>query len=610
MQGSVMLDYIFNPTKNKAPKGVCKKGTKIKYNLKISKCTKFISVRFLLHKDDEYPKAYEMSMVFADDKYLYFEIEHEYKTSGHYWYHFEIVKENETIRLISGDGLDAVVGQDDKDFLELVIDKDSDVDEHFRRGVIYHIFVDRFCKVGEVKPERGLTLVKDWNEPVDYEFDEKGERVNRFCYGGNFEGIISKLEYLKKLGVTTIYLSPIFEANSSHKYNTANYSKIDEMFGGAEGFSKLLLKAKKLNINIILDGVFNHTGSDSIYFNKLNRYDSVGAYQSKNSPYFKWYNFERFPDKYDTWWGVPTLPQVNEHKSFTDFIAGENGIIDKCMKMGVFGFRLDVADELSDDFLRKINKSIKATNPKSVVIGEVWENASSKISYGERKKYFIGGELDGVTNYPMKNAIINFVKNGDETELVTIINTINAEYPKGVAKTLMNILGSHDTMRIMTALSLNENESDIKIHYLSGDEYERGFKLLKLATILQFTTLGVPTIYYGDEVGMTGGRDPFCRGSYPWGNEKKEVLSWYQKISHLREIPAIYDGDLNILFAENGVIAYERVCDKNKVVVIVNRSDDDYTFICDGKLHDLIDKETYANTVSIPPYGYLVAQVK
>lgn len=605
-----MVDYIFNPTKDKAPSGVCKRGTKIKYNLKILKCTKFTSVHFLLHKDNEYPKSYDMTMVFADDKYLYFEFEHEYKTSGHYWYHFEIVKENETIRLISGDRLDAVEGQDDKDFLELIIDKDSDVDKHFIRGVIYHIFVDRFCKVGEVKAERGLTLVDDWNEPVCYEYDENHERVNKLCYGGNFEGIISKLEYLKSLGVSTIYLSPIFEANSSHKYNTADYSKIDEMFGGKEGFSKLLAKAKKLNINIILDGVFNHTGSDSVYFNKLNRYDSIGAYQSKNSPYFKWYNFECFPDKYNTWWGVPTLPEVNEHKSFTDFIAEKNGIIDKYMGMGVFGFRLDVADELSDDFLCKINKAIKGKNPKGVVIGEVWENAASKISYGERKKYFIGGELDGVTNYPMKNAIINFVKTGDETELVTVMNTVNAEYPKNVAKTLMNILGSHDTMRIMTALSLPENEGDIKIHHLLDDELESGFRLLKLATILQYTSLGVPTIYYGDEVGMTGGRDPFCRGTYPWGNEKKEVLSWYQKLSHLREYPAVCDGDLNILFAENGVIAYERVLDKNRVIIIINRSMDDYTFTCNGKLYDLLDKEIYKNVVTIPPYGYLVAQVK
>lgn len=602
-----MLDYIFNPTKDKYPLGVCKKGTKVKYSLKVLKCTNVNLVYFLLHKDGEMPKKYAMSLAFADDKYLYFEYEHKYLTSGHYWYHFEI---NEDTKLICGDELNAIVGTDDKDFLELVIDKDSSTSKDFRRGVIYHIFVERFCNKGSVKERSGLSLVNDWNEPVDYEYDENHKQVNRKCYGGNFEGIISKLDYLKSLGVSTIYLSPIFEANSSHKYNTADYSKIDEMFGGEAGFKKLITKAKKLNINIVLDGVFNHTGSDSVYFNKEGRYEGLGAYQSQKSKYYDWYDFQSFPDKYSTWWGVPTLPSVREDSSFPKFIAGNGGIIEKYMKMGVFGLRLDVVDELSDDFLKQINSAVKTINPSGVVIGEVWENASSKVAYETRKKYFIGDRLDSVTNYPMKNAIINYVKHADLNELVTTINHIKSEYPKAVQHNLMNILGSHDTMRIMSALVLPESEWNITNHYLYEDEFKEGFKLLKLATILQYTTLGVPTIYYGDEVGMTGGRDPFSRGTYPWGGEKKEVLDWYVGLSKLRQNPIVCDGDLNILYAKDGVLVFERVLNKNKIFVIINRSEYDYTFYFDNKLVDMLTVDTYKGSITISPYGYLVAQVK
>lgn len=601
-----MKDYIFNPTIDKNPNVVCKKGQEIKYNIKISKCTGVTSVDFLLHKDGEEPTSYPMTLIFADDKYLYFEFVFTYKTSGHYWYHFECKGLGKTIRLVQGDNMDAIEGEDDKDFLELVIDKVDSVDESFRKGVIYHIFVDRFCRVGEVKAREGLTLCDDWLDPVDYEFDGNHKRINHKCYGGNFEGIISKLSYLKDLGVTTIYLSPIFEAHSSHKYNTADYQKIDEMFGGESGFKKLLASAKKLKINIILDGVFNHTGSDSVYFNKEGRYSTLGAYNSPNSPYSSWYTFESFPNKYSSWWGVPTLPQVNETDDFVNFISGKNGVIEKYMKMGVFGLRLDVADELGDAFLKKINTAVKDVNPSGVVVGEVWEDASCKIAYGERKKYFLGGELDSVTNYPMKNAIIDYIKSGNVTGLTTTINMIKSEYPRSVQHNLMNILGSHDTMRIMTALLVDKNDGDIGRHIMTEDDYKRGLQLLKLATILQYTTFGVPTIYYGDEVGMTGGRDPFCRATYPWGRERKEILEGYKVLSSLRKIPAIYDGDINILYADNGVIVYEKRLDDKAITIALNCGKDEYNITFSGEKVDLLDGKKYSKSLELKPLSYKI----
>lgn len=602
-----MNDYIFNPICDRTPCGSCCNGDTVKYNIKVKKCTGVALVDFVLHKDGNAPCGYPMNLSFADDKYLYFEYSHKFLEAGHYWYHFECKKfGGEVIKLIQGDNMDAIEGDDDRDFLQLVTLKSDSVDEHFRRGVIYHIFVDRFCRVGEVKVREGLTLCDDWLDPVDYEFDDNKKRINHKCYGGNFEGIISKLPYLKDLGVTTIYLSPIFEAHSSHKYNTADYQKIDEMFGGEPVFKRLLASAKKLDINIILDGVFNHTGSDSVYFNKEGRYSSLGAYNSKNSPYFGWYNFESFPNKYSSWWGVPTLPQVNETDDFVDFISGKNGVIERYMKMGVFGLRLDVADELSDEFLKKINTAVRRVNPNGVVVGEVWEDASCKIAYGERKKYFLGGELDSVTNYPMKTAIIDYVKTGNVTPLVTTINMIKSEYPKSVQHNLMNILGSHDTMRIMTALIWGENDGDMGRHIMSEEDYERGFELLKIATILQYTTLGVPTIYYGDEVGMTGGRDPFCRETYPWGRERKEILEWYKNLQGLRQIPAIYDGDIKIVYASGGVIVYEREKEASVITVALNCGESDYTLRFGGEKVDLIGNKKYSKSLELKPHSFAV----
>lgn len=602
-----MKEYIFNPTFNKSPLGVQLCGSAIKYNIKIAKFTGVIAVNFLLHRDGENPTSYPMTLIAVDDKYMTFEITHQYMVSGHYWYHFEVITRDSSYKLISGSKLDASRGEEDKDYLELIIDNESTTGDDFKKGIIYHIFVDRFCRVGKVEPRDGLELVDNWSEGVNYEYDPvTNERVNRKCYGGNFEGIISKLDYLKDLGTTMIYLSPVFEASSSHKYNTGDYGKIEPMFGGEIAFKKLIKEAKKRGIEIILDGVFNHTGSDSLYFNKYGRYDSVGAYQSKKSKYFSWYNFQEFPDKYSSWWGVKSLPETREDSPFPEYIAGKNGIIDKYMDMGISGFRLDVADELSDEFLYKIHNAIKGKRSDALIVGEVWEDAASKISYDTRRKYFIGSSLDSVTNYPMKNAIIDYVKTGSTDSIVSTINTIKSEYPRSIQKSLMNILDSHDTMRIMTRLTTDDSMGDIKRHLISEEEWQSGVELLKIATILQYTTFGVPTVYYGDEAGMTGGGDPFCRETYPWGKERKDILDWYKKIKVLRLRPAIYDGDLNILYASDGVLVYERVSPEDRVVIAISRGEDLYTLTFDGDMIDILNGNKYHKKVELTKSSFLV----
>ena len=574
-----MENFVFNPINNKKPSGACARGTSVTYTLKVSKFIGLESAYFVMHKDGDSPSLFEMTKKYADERYYYMEYTYDYETEGFYWYHFEVKTKDNYIKLIRSDNLNIRESHADCDYLQLVILKESNVDKSFKKGIIYHIFVDRFNKVGEVKARSGLKLISDWSKEIEIEYNDKGERVNKNCYGGNFAGIIDKLPYLKSLNVGTIYLSPIMEANSNHKYDVADYSKVDSMFGTQEDFEKLIKEAKKLGMSIIIDGVFNHTGSDSVYFNKEGRYRTVGAYQSQNSKYYSWYSFKKYPDDYSCWWGIKTLPQTEENSGFFDYIAGRGGIIEKYMAMGIGGFRLDVVDELTNNFLHAICDASRRVNPKAFMIGEVWEDASSKISYDERKEYFLGGNLDSVTNYPMKNAILEFVKYGKVENFVNVVNMIKDQYPKAIQNNLMNIIDTHDTVRALSYLGANlENVSLYENYKLTQAERFEGLKLLKLATVIQYTIMGLPTVFYGDEAGVEGMKDPYCRGAYPWGHEDLDLVEWYKKMGSLRDNKVFDGGDMNIKYAQNGVLIFERVKDDKKVIVAVNRSAEDFEF--------------------------------
>lgn len=588
-----MENYIYNPINNKTPKGACVENTNVTYTLKVRKNVTIEECYFVMHKDGEGDNYYPMHRAYMDEKYVYFEYSHMYSIAGFYWYHFEIKTNDDYIRLIRSDNLDVKISNADSNYLQSVIIKESSIDPAFRKGIIYHIFVDRFNKSGDVKARKGLNLIKDWKKPIELEYDDRGERVNLNCYGGNFQGIIDKLSYLKKLNVGTIYLSPVFEANSNHKYDIADYSKVDSMFGSQEDFENLIKKAKRVGIKVIIDGVFNHTGSDSVYFNKNGRYKNVGAYQDVNSPYYSWYDFNHFPNDYSCWWGIKTLPQTREDSGFFDYIAGEKGIVEKYMSMGLGGFRLDVVDELTNNFLHAICSRAKKVNPKAFMVGEVWEDASSKISYDERKEYFLGGSLDSVTNYPIKNAILDYVKCGNLEGLVSTINLIKDQYPKSVQNNLMNIIDTHDTMRAITYLGIDENSfiENMKDYKLDEEEKARAIDLLKMATVIQYTVMGIPTVFYGDEVGIEGMADPYCRKTFPWGEEDLTILEWYQKLGNLRNNKVFEDGELNIKYAENQVVVYERVKDNKKVIVAINKGNDDFEFILDKTMNNYFTGE-------------------
>ena len=406
-----------------------------------------------------------------------------------------------------------------------------------KQGVIYQIFPDRFNKGEDREFTKMGRLHQSWYDRPDFAREGVDYRADDF-FGGNIKGVTDKLQYLKSLGVSAIYFCPIFESSSNHRYDTGDYLKIDGLFGDEEQFKELIDKAKGLSIGIILDGVFNHTGADSLYFNKFNRYSTLGAYQSKESPYYNWYYFDSFPDRYGCWWGSTVVPTVNKSaEGYRQLILGENGVIEKWTKMGVAGWRLDVVDELPIDFTTDLCKKIKEVNPDCSIIGEVWEDASTKVAYSEWRPYFMGEQLDGVMNYPFKEAIISYILGGRTKDFVSAITHILENYPKENLDVNMNLIGSHDTARILTILAGIQapfRKEERASFTMDAGLYERAKRRLMIASTLQYFLPGVPCLYYGDEAGVYGYEDPLNRGTYPWGREDNELLSHYRTLGALR----------------------------------------------------------------------------
>ncbi|MBQ3596860.1 MAG: glycoside hydrolase family 13 protein [Clostridia bacterium] len=492
-------------------------------------------------------------------------------------------------------------------------DKNYSVPSWLNGGIIYQIFPDRFCRaIKEKQADDNKILRDDWGGIPIFKPDKKGEILNNDFFGGDFKGIISKLDYLSSLGVTAIYLNPIFKAYSNHRYDTGNYMEIDPLLGTEEDFKQLISSADIKGIKIILDGVFNHTGDDSIYFNKKGNYPSLGAYQSKNSPYYSWFKFIDYPHVYESWWGIKTLPATDKtNTDYINYISGKDGVIEHYTKMGIGGWRLDVVDELPSAFVKEIRKASKGINKQSIIIGEVWENASNKVSYGERREYFQGKELDSVMNYPLKNAIIDFVKYHDADKLVYTIREQVDNYPKEVLHSLMNILSTHDTYRLLSAVAdVNVNgktKNELANMLLESDELNKAVNLLKVSSLLQYTLCGVPTIYYGDEVGMQGYTDPLNRRCFPWGAENLDVLDWYKKIGNIRkEYSCFKQGDISIIYYCDGVIIFKRKDDCSELLVAINLSNSDILLEYEGQLIDLLSNLIYKDLIELGSNSFMI----
>ncbi|MCD6322301.1 MAG: glycoside hydrolase family 13 protein [Clostridiales bacterium] len=456
----------------------------------------------------------------------------------------------------------------------------------WKEGPVYHIFVDRFFNSysyinPEPNPRPHFYYHENWNEsPLYLPHGNQPKYFPDDVFGGNLNGIIDKLSYIKSLGVRTIYLSPIFEAQSNHKYDTSDYNKIDSDFGNTKIFNELCEKASQFDIKIILDGVFSHTGDDSIYFNKLNKYDSLGAYQSVESPYYDWYSFEDFPDKYTCWWDVETMPTVNkDNTGFRNLIYGDDGIAQLWLGNGASGWRLDVADELPMDFLRGLRTGIKSENHDALIIGEVWEDASNKVSYGNLRNYCYGNTLDSVMNYPLREAILGFILGKiNSASAVELFNSQMENYPAEFLNASMNLLGSHDRARLKSVMSGAPDPDTLtrteQAKYIPDPiESKLSESRIKCATALMFTIPGVPYIYYGDETGLTGLADPFNRKTYPWGNEDDALIDFFKFIGNFRNSNSILiKGKTTYYSFGDDVIGCLRSVESNYIFTIINRN--------------------------------------
>ena len=451
--------------------------------------------------------------------------------------------------------------------------------EWFGSGVSYQIFPDRFCR-SRIPDPAGMvgerTVHENWQDTPDFLPDEQGEIRNRDFFGGDLPGITGKLDYLKGLGVTTVYLNPIFEAASNHRYNTADYLAIDPMLGKEEDFQTLCREAHKRGMRILLDGVFNHTGSVSRYFNADGSYPDVGAAQSAQSPYYNWYHFSRWPAEYDAWWGIKTLPAVEEnHPDYREFIfGGRDSVVRHWLRCGADGWRLDVADELPDDFIAQLRCAMEEEKSDALLIGEVWEDGSNKIAYDRRRRYLLGSETHGLMNYPFRTAALQWLCGGDASDFRESMETLRENYPPDDYYSAMNFLSTHDTPRILTLLGgepVPEDKPGRAAARLSPAGYELARRRLMVGAMLLYAFPGSPTVYYGDEAGVQGYEDPLNRRTYPWGQEDERLLAWYRKLGALRcSRPSLQQGGISYPLAAGGGLAVRRCCGSEVTVAVMH----------------------------------------
>lgn len=577
-------------------------------------------VTLIMHKDNEdtvYRDMYWCGM--NGDNEEWWDITITIESEGLYFYHFSYETPFGTgyIYLRSaGMGEFAPTG---KEWQQTVYKKEYTTPDWVKGGIMYQIFPDRF-NIGKKPPTKYPTdriLHQSTTEQPLWKPNSEGKILNNDYYGGTLKGIEEKLPYLSSLGVTMLYLNPIFEAHSNHRYNTADYTKIDPMLGTEEDFIALCQKAEEYSIKIILDGVFSHTGSDSIYFNREGRYGAGGFWNDPQGEFNGWFTVEK-DGKYKSWWGIETLPETNEEsESFIEYITGENGVIKKWLDCGAGGFRLDVADELPDKFIDALSSRMKALNKDYFLIGEVWEDATNKISHGGRRRYLLGDQLDSVMNYPFACAIITFMRYGVAESFMEAIVSVCENYPPQALHCLMNHIGTHDTARILTKLindSIEHKPRHIQAeHRLTKEELIKAKALLKTATVLQYTLPGFPSVYYGDEAGVQGGADPFNRSFFPWGNEDTELIEWYKALGNIRRsLDCLKQGSFCPYSAMLSCVAYIRRSEKDKILVIANRNNHsiDYNLPDEFKFsYDLISEKMAEHSVNIPAFGAVILKI-
>jgi cyclomaltodextrinase / maltogenic alpha-amylase / neopullulanase len=425
--------------------------------------------------------------------------------------------------------------------------QDTFVPDWVKSAVFYQIFPDRFANGDPT------------NDPPHTElWGDAPTRRNHF--GGDLQGIIDHLDYLKQLGVNAVYLNPIFEAPSNHKYDTRDYMRVDPQFGDTLTLHRLIDACHRHSIRIILDGVFNHTGVQFFAFADVKEKGSLSVYKD-------WYSFKSFPvgpasnPNYDCWWGYGSLPRLNtDNPAVREYLFS---VTRKWMDLGIDGWRLDVPNEISHEFWREWRTVVKSINPDAYIVGEIWEDGSPWLQ---------GDQFDAVMNYRFRNACLDFFvqRKIGPAAFDEKLEEQRKGYPDEVSFALLNLLGSHDTERFLTLCSGNT-------------------AVLKLAMLFQMTYPGAPMVYYGDELGMQGGKDPGCRGTMVWekGGRDTTLLRFTQNAIAIRNSHRLWrTGTIHGVLEDEkqGVYGFMRVGSGARGLVLLNRNDAPATVTLDGSL--------------------------
>ena len=433
-------------------------------------------------------------------------------------------------------------------FRQTVYSPDFKVPDWAPDIVYYYIFPDRFRNGNPANdPQPGVAkfhnhtveLHKDWNEAPwrAGSGDGSDAHYNNDFFGGDLEGIIQKLDYIRELGANTIYMTPVFKAATNHKYDTADYKNIDPGFGSNADFERLTREAAKRGIRVIPDTSLNHTGEDSLYFDRYGNHGTAGAFQNGKinaaSPFASWYTFDpnqTEPNKqYKGWADVSDLPELNKASPGWRSYAYRDP--DSVMKMwldkGASGWRMDVVPWVPDNFWREWRSAIKQHKPDALTVAETWFDAS---------KYFLGDMFDSTMNYIFRNAVLEYAAGGKARALYPNIELMREAYPPQAFYALMNLLSSHDQARALHQFGWHADTTDAR-------KIAQAKQRLKLAVLFQMTFPGAPTVYYGDEVAVTGGDDPYNRATYPWvdkgGKPDTEMLATFKQLIGLRNQHAV-----------------------------------------------------------------------
>ncbi|MBR2835729.1 MAG: glycoside hydrolase family 13 protein [Coriobacteriales bacterium] len=664
---ALLYEVIHNPadTRDREPLGAIPAGSSVKLSLRVQReAAQFISSVCLVTVDwihNSAPESFPMQVIWdkqidlqdrPQDEWVSFVAQFSTKTEPSvYLYLFELKFFNGE-QTVYGPQIQSYIFESRDDLCRYPSDpaewfRITSYDRSFSTpawthgAVMYQVFPDRFARSQDGVLTEGLacrealgrkTYVHSvWDEPVKwyphtYGFLREDEQSRReICdedldpvdfYGGTLKGIEQNLSYLAGLGVEVLYMNPVFEARSNHRYDTANYEDIDPLLGSNEDFCSLAQAAERYGIRIVLDAVLSHTGADSRYFNRVNTYDEPGAWQafkdgSLTGAYSQWFDFEHHKGlvPYRCWWGDPALPEVDEENSSwqTYMLDAQQGVLPTWLSRGTSGYRLDVADELPDDVLKKLRHSVKKASPDACIIGEVWEDPTVKISYDTRRTYALGDALDSVMNYPLRDVLIDFACNkADAYDVVSLLLNQLLNYPKPFYLSLMNMLGSHDSERIRSRLAL---QSDIKsqsranqflaVKSITQKQDAYAAQLQSLLVAMIWTLPGMPCIYYGDELGLQGGADPFCRATMPWQNTEQSRSSaqqslrsdcgvsletLYRDLGALRKnSPVLKNGSAGFLACGSQIVCIVRVDAEchTALVCLANRSTEQQNLVID-----------------------------